>query len=291
VRGAAAQEGVGQATFAAADALGGVDAAATARVNRPKDDLRHRERARERRATADCRLVVAELGAYACFAAYRGVMFFEAPPAGEEPPARRWPKLPPSEPPPLETGVVLALDKTVARSPNAVVRLPTILAFRHGCMLDVAVVTRQGELSAEDFWDLRMSSHSGSNIGRVRPAEPLPRRLLRLGVRYADGSKVTTLEPNWRWARTAGDPPTRPRLSSWPAGGGNRAAWMHGEGMEVGFTNSTLWLWPLPPAETFEFAVEWPLAGIDLTFTELDGAAIVAAAPRSDFYWPDDEVS
>jgi hypothetical protein len=63
VRGAAAQEGVGRATFAAADALGGVDAAATAGVAGPKDDLRHRERARERRATADCRLVVAELGA------------------------------------------------------------------------------------------------------------------------------------------------------------------------------------------------------------------------------------
>jgi hypothetical protein len=35
----------------------------------------------------------------------------------------------------------------------------------------------------------------------------------------------------------------------------------------------------------------WNGVGIDLTFTELDGAAIVAAAPRSDFCWPDDEVS
>jgi hypothetical protein len=218
-------------------------------------------------------------------------MFFEAPPAGEEPPARRWPELPQWEPPPLETGVVLALDKTLARSPNAVVRLPTIRTFRHGCMLDVAVVTRQGELSAEDFWDLRMSSHSGSNIGRVRPGDSLPRRLLRLGVRYADGSKVTTLESNRRWAQTAGDPPTRPRLSSWPASSGSAAAWFHGAPMEMGFSNTALWLWPLPPAETFEFAVEWPLGGIDLTFSELDGAAIVSAAPASDFYWPDGEES
>jgi hypothetical protein len=117
---------------------------------------------------------------------------------------------------------VLALNKTLARRPNAVVPLPTIRAFRHGCVLDVAVVTRQGELSAEDSWDLRMSSHSGSNIGRVRPADPLPRKLLRLGVRYAEGSKVTTLEPVERWARTAGDPPARPRLSSWPTSGHTR---------------------------------------------------------------------
>jgi hypothetical protein len=48
-----------------------------------------------------------------------------------------------------------------------------------------------------------------------------------------------------------------------------------------------LWLWPLPPAETFELAVEWPLGGIELTITELDGAAITAAAGRSAHYWPD----
>jgi len=213
-------------------------------------------------------------------------MFFEAPPAGEEPPARKWPERQPWDPPPLETGVVLALDTVVARSPNVVIRLPTIRAFRHGCMLNVAVVTRQGELSAEEFWDLRMSSHSGSNIGRLRPAEPLPRKLLRLGVRYADGNKVTTLQTDQLWARTAGDPPTRPRLLSFPASSGVGIA---GAGLELGFGNTELWLWPLPPAEPFEFAVEWPLGGIDLTFTELDGAAIVAAAPRSAYYWPDAE--
>lgn len=38
--------------------------------------------------------------------------------------------------------------------------------------------------------------------------------------------------------------------------------------------------------ERFEFAVEWPLAGIDLAIVELDGAAIVDAAERSVSYWP-----
>jgi hypothetical protein len=34
-----------------------------------------------------------------------------------------------------------------------------------------------------------------------------------------------------------------------------------------------------------KFAVEWPAAGIDLTFVGLDGAAMVAAARRSPRYW------
>ena len=41
----------------------------------------------------------------------------------------------------------------------------------------------------------------------------------------------------------------------------------------------------LPPAGNFEFAVEWPLGGIELTIAELDGAAIAAASQPS-YYWP-----
>jgi hypothetical protein len=210
-------------------------------------------------------------------------MFFEPPPAGEGPPAWKMERKP-WDPPPLETGVVLAIDKTVARTPNVLIRLPTIRAFRHGCMLDVEVVTRQSELSADEFWDLRLSSHSGAGIPRVRHGDPLPRRLLRLGVRYADGSKVTTIESPERRPRKGEEPPTQRLLTWWPGSSG-----MHGAGLDVSFSRFALWLWPLPPAEPFEFAVEWPLGGIDLTFTELDGAAIVAAAPRSAFYWPDAE--
>src|SRR5690242_14809875 len=41
----------------------------------------------------------------------------------------------------------------------------------------------------------------------------------------------------------------------------------------------------VPSAEPFEFAVEWPFGGIELTIIELDGAAIVAAAGQSAPYW------
>lgn len=74
-------------------------------------------------------------------------MFFEPLPAGEVtatggfhlPERPLW-----SGPPALETGAILAVEQTVARSPNVVLRVPTIRAFRTGCMLDVEVVSRQG---------------------------------------------------------------------------------------------------------------------------------------------------
>jgi hypothetical protein len=35
-------------------------------------------------------------------------------------------------------------------------------------------------------------------------------------------------------------------------------------GRHLGFAGLGLWLWPLPPAAGFEFAVEWPFGGIGL---------------------------
>jgi hypothetical protein len=204
-------------------------------------------------------------------------MFFEPLPDGEEAAAGGLPELPPwSGPPAVETGALLAVERTVARSANVVVRLPTIRAFSSGCMLDVEVVSRQGSLSEDEWWDLHTSVYGGYH--RLRGGAALPHRLLRLGVRYADGGKATTIGQHRR--RAPDEPPTGPLLGWTPGGSG-----MHGR--ELGFSSFGLWLWPLPPAESFEFAVEWPLGGIGLTITELDGAAIVAAASRSAPYWPE----
>lgn len=213
---------------------------------------------------------------------YSEVMFFEPLPAGEEAAAVGFlPELPPwSGPPALESAAVLAVEQTVARSPNVVLRLPTIQAFRTGCVLDVDIVSRQGERSEDEWWDLRTFSF-GRQYG-ARGGAPLPYKLLRLGVRYADGRKATTIDPLPRRTQDHDDPPAGPLLSWRP-----RSSGMHGR--EVGFSAFGLWLWPLPPAEAFEFAVEWPLGGIELTIIELDGAAIAAAASRSAFYWPDTE--
>jgi len=206
-------------------------------------------------------------------------MFFEPLAAGEETVAAGLPEPPPwSGPSALETGAVLAIEQTLARSPHAVLRLPVIRAFHTGCMFDVEVISRQDGLSEDDWWDLHTSAYG--SFHRVRGGAPLPRRLLRLGVRYGDGRKATTLESRVRRRHPGDEPPAGPLLSLTPGSTG-----MHGR--EVGFSGFGLWLWPLPPAEVFEFAVEWPFGGIELTITELDGAAIVAAARGSGYYWPE----
>lgn len=125
----------------------------------------------------------------------------------------------------------------MARSAIVVVAVPTIRAFGSGCMLDVEVVCRQGTLSEDDWWDLFMSVHggySGSQDGR------LPDKLLRLGVRYGDGAKATTLDQYDRRTPASDEPPAGPLLTHWPGHGG-----MHGR--ELGFSGFGLWLWPLPP--------------------------------------------
>ena len=210
-------------------------------------------------------------------------MFFEPLPAGEVTATGgfRLPERPLwSGPPALETGAIVAVEQTVARSPNVVLRVPTIRAFRTGCMIDVEVASRQDGLSEDDWWDLHSSAHIRSH--HLRGGAPLPRKLLRLGVRYADGRKATTIEQRPHGPQARDDPPAGPLLSYRPGNSG-----MHGR--ELGFSGFGLWLWPLPPAEAFEFAVEWPFGSIGLTIIELDGAAIVAAASRSASYWPEAE--
>ena len=68
----------------------------------------------------------------------------------------------------------------------------------------------------------------------------LPDKLLRLGVRYADGTKATTVEQHRRRAPASADAPAGPLLSWSPGSSGMN-------GRELGFSGFGLWLWPLPP--------------------------------------------
>ncbi|GAA3420253.1 hypothetical protein [Streptosporangium vulgare] len=212
-------------------------------------------------------------------ARYRETRSFDPAPTRQEVTPGRPESSPWSVPPSSEIGAVLAVDRMVARGTNVVVLLPTIRVFSTGCLLEVEVVSRQGDLSAEDWRYVQMAATPfGQADGRGGPRDSL----LRMGVRFADGTKATTLDRTRSRRRSSGDQPSGPVLSWSPTGDGMR-------GNELAFSHFGLWLWPLPPAEDFEFAVEWPLGGIELTFVELDGAAIVSAAGRSARYWPDDD--
>ncbi|MFG2074164.1 hypothetical protein [Nonomuraea maritima] len=204
-------------------------------------------------------------------------MFFEPPPPGEAlttPSARPGPPqwfAPPAD----ETGAVLGLGLMAARSPTVAVAVPYARAFSTGCAISVEVLVRQGELAPETAWELHLSTLPVAPLVS-RGGDRLPDRLLRFGVRYPGGVKATTVGP----PPIPGQEPQGPRLSWLPHAGAFRAS----ESVHV--TAGTLWLWPLPPEETFELAVEWPIGGIELTFVPLDGSAVVAAAQRSNPYWP-----
>jgi hypothetical protein len=170
-------------------------------------------------------------------------------------------------PPWSEIGTVLAVQRVLARSENVVLNLSAIRAYRSGCTFQVEIALWPG---ADDIRDLRaLILHS------LRPGEALSDRLLRWGVRYAGGTKVTSID-RMDWLDRPAREPAGPLLRSFPYGAGETS--LHG--------GVLLWLWPLPPAEPFELAVEWPMGGIALTMVELDGADIVAAAERSADYWP-----
>jgi hypothetical protein len=208
-------------------------------------------------------------------------MFFEPPQTGQKPPQAERFRIPPwSGPAELEIGSVVPVERVVARSDNVVVMLSTIRSFRTGCALEIEIVARKGALSTDDWWDLRTSLYQAGRT-ETTAADRLPDKLLRLGVRYDGETKATTLDQRCQSAASSEDPPPGPILAWLPGGAGIR-------GGELAFNHINLWLWPLPPAHPFEFAVEWPFGGIDVTITELDGAAINAAAARSLDYWPAD---
>jgi len=201
-------------------------------------------------------------------------MFFQQP--ADEPEAEpRLRDLPEwSGPPRTDRGAVLATELLLARSANVAVTLPYILVFRTGCLLTIEVVIRKGDLSSEDWWDLGRMVSDAAWVPRKRWD-----RVFRVGLRYPDGTTVTNIDRPASRRGDAAETPAGPLLMWTPFGGGG--------GLNQRTSQYALWLWPLPPAQPLTLAVEWPLGGIELTTTELDGGGLVAAAERSTGYWSD----
>jgi hypothetical protein len=188
-------------------------------------------------------------------------------------------------PPADEMGAMLVSGLVLARTPNVAITLPTIQAFSNGCLMNVNIVMRQHTtMPPDDFQALQLSVYplmvTGVSAGR------LPDKLLRFGVRFANGTKATTVGQRIDRSQIPQDPPSGPRLS-WLLGGMS----MRSGDDDAGVNVMGLWLWPLPPQETFELAVEWPAGSVALSIVNLDGAAIVSAAQQSLPYWPDSDQS
>jgi hypothetical protein len=112
---------------------------------------------------------------------------------------------------------------------------------------------------------------------------------LKWGFEFADGRRVTNVDPPWppisehvepaSWPLGSDhvDPawePDRPVLIGGGGGGGDRSV------------DRDYWLWPLPPAGLLRVACQWLEHGIELSIQELQAQPSVEAAARAQPVWP-----
>jgi hypothetical protein len=172
-------------------------------------------------------------------------------------------------PPGNVVGTLVPLGIFAGRTSDAAVFLASATAYPTGAELAVDIRWRpehDGVFQQSFRW-----------YSEPRQGGGLPDELLRLGVQYPDGSKATTLgmAMGLPAARRPGEVPEKP-VFLLHGGGGMAHGW-----------SQTIWLWPLPPQEHFDFVCEWPVLGIDLTRVRLDSGSIREAARRSVELWED----
>lgn len=204
--------------------------------------------------------------------------FFEIPNPIAEPSHSPEPDEPPWIQPPWDVIAGLVTDRRViARTDRLVVVLTHIDAFPTGAMFRFRIMGRRpDEMSESDWWDFHQTVighrfHPGST-------DAVPDEFFRIGMEFPDGRKATNIahafnpDPRFR-----SKPPEEPTLVQ--VGGGGKC---RPRSFAVG---RSIWVWPLPPADTFDLVIEWPAYGIPVTRTPIGGADIVAASYHAEPAW------
>jgi len=175
---------------------------------------------------------------------------------------RRW-----MSPPDNEFPAGLGLTVLLGRTDDAAVGITRIEAFTTGFRFTLAVRLRQ---ALPGLGPGGLSMLVGSHGPRVEI--PLEERLL-LGIEYSDGRRASTLRDQMPAPGAMAD---RPRL----------VLAQHGGSAGEHSVDHTYWVAPLPPEGPVTFVLAWPAFGMPESGTVLDGAAIRAAADRSQILWP-----
>jgi hypothetical protein len=153
----------------------------------------------------------------------------------------------------------------LGRTEQAAVAITGISAYSAGFEIFVTARFRAGTGGA-----------SGPGDGGPGGPEPaIRRRSFRLGLQFADGTKVIGQHGG------SGPPgeaePAGPILRTYLGGGSPRSSFWR------------WWAWPLPPAGPVEFVCVWPALEIPETRAGLDAQLILDAAARSVRLWPEEE--
>lgn len=164
---------------------------------------------------------------------------------------------------------VLGLELMLAQSGSVAVFLSELHVYPQGVSMRLGVRARRSRHTRyEDIGDASERYMRG----------PAALERLAWGFELADGRRATSLDPS-PWSGEASvdslDSPDRPLLVARGGGGSSR----HHDG--------DWWLWPLPPPGPLRVVCRWRREGIEEVVHELDGAAWLAAAERSQPLWPE----
>lgn len=163
---------------------------------------------------------------------------------------------------------IVPVERVLAQTDRVAVGVSSLAAYPTGFELDlVAMLTPD-----EDGFDPMLFHRQ--HMLRRGAVDEIPPAVLRFGVQFADGSRVTNTGGPERDRRR----PTAPVMHS--AGGtGGRNHWLQ-----------TYWIWPLPPPGMLTFVCEWPEMRIPLSESELDAQLILDAANRAQVLFSDEHL-
>lgn len=202
--------------------------------------------------------------------------FFDPPPPSTAPAPHHALRLPPWAGPPARVLGELVRDRLVIyRAPELAVTLEHLRAYPEGFEFRLCLRSRR--------------TPSGLGLPGVMGAQPMgPTHLVALGARvaghqlghqlrvglgFADGTRVTNLSP---LVGVGGDTPPEPLLVQQGAGGiGGR--W-----------DQRYWVWGLPSEGPLALVVAWTEHGVPETQVDLDVGAIRAAASAAESLWEEE---
>lgn len=171
---------------------------------------------------------------------------------------------------------IVAVSAEIGRSPSTTVLLEGARVYADGVAFRFTVVLAPTIRSEHH----RVMAELDVTHGRGGLALALPVGGLRFGFAYADGRRVTSLDPSgWSSMPDGADlgrwVPDRPVLEPLA-----RAA-IYG-----GSWSREVWLWPVPQRGNLTVVCAWPDRGIAETSTVLDADELIAAAASAGPLWP-----
>jgi hypothetical protein len=157
---------------------------------------------------------------------------------------------------------VVPVELVLASNHRAAVAVTKLGAYPVGFELELVVLVRDEDEYELDPMVSGFMRHPGRRLGDPK------HDMLRFGIEFSDGSKVTNVEGRSRHFGNE-EPPPGPVLN-WGGGGSGGGHWQQ-----------DLWIWPLPPPGVLTFVCQWPAAELELTRSELDAQTVIDAAGRS----------